>query len=512
MAFGSGFARGWTAQGNDLLSQQGEQLKQALAIADQVMQERQAEHATKFQEFNQAWMRDPNNPNNIEAATKKQQADTTEKWRKESEERQSKEDAEQAIQKTLSEARLHHSAGEDWGASYAPLKRLDPKLWQEELDHKLNSLKHEWKTGAGSATPAPQEIPMLQGAQAPFIPQAGGGQPAPPPQMPPEAMAALGAMPGPAGMAPMMPQSPQIPQAPPPQGSVMGQAALGPGVMPGQQMPPGMITPPGAPEPTMDDAMRSMSPQFLMNQEKMRAEEHQKAVRAQASMIAAQAKEGMLPIQQEIANVRASLAQTAAARDARDQAAMEQRLGKYAPSLDTIEKAIGVRKDLADNLDRHQRAMEGIADRRAKTYAASVAKNSAAANQSYGLSQRLAMGAEKEYQTLQKSAAAIDKNLSEMIAGYDVTVLDTSEAGSSKAFQQALMIGKLRKQRQEVIADAAKAKTVALELRHIADQQLHDMNEKGLNTYSDGKRIPPSRRPSAPKSLFDKAATELGIP
>lgn len=543
----AGFFSGWNETGGDLIQQQGSQLQQALALADEVMKQRQQEHAEQYQE-----------------------------WSKGMAEARAKRNAEQDdITNQIHGMDLLMQGMKNFehpGEAFAALEGLvKPEV--------LNSLKMRFHEGYAAdqkkewdAAHKGTQGGMAQAPQQPAQPGAAAPQSTVPSFISPNAQMQtttnpfLGGAMGPdAGMGFMTPSSMPVPQAMPPTqdpfaGMPMGQdAGLGFGPnpqaedvapflqgapspmggaspQPGAQAPPmappvgpntGMVPPgaaqgmpPGAPgatppqgfvPPTMEDYLNSETEPHRMMRE-LREEQKRKAM----------AQERIAQMRAETYATIARATEERAQNDATRAAAMKQkadldteafkaRLGPYARSYASIQADLDLKKKTLDLLERHRKVMESIASRNAGTREGGLALRQSMANnpalrmaqQGYNQMDAAARDAQHDVEKLQVQADQARTRVAQMKSQIDTwqqmadTATDdaTRMANQAKAHNGAVLVTQLENAADAARVRAETAASNAQAYRSMADGMRKDLYDKGLMNISDGKGVPTTPAP-----------------
>lgn len=525
MAFPSSFAGGWLDTGNALMQQQSQQLRDALAIADQLNQERAQQAAQEQKQYERAWERDPQNPKNLAAKT-------NEEWRKSSEQRQKLKDEQQAIEDADIKGTAMFDKGHPFSVAYARLKKLDPDLYAEKEREVFENFRMT-KRAEHEAQPAPKsrdiapDLQTILGGMGAFPGMEGIGQAAPmilgaqlqpatPPQpVPPFMQTGAGALAGPFGSAiPPMPEPP------------MQQPQFGPA-------PPMMVTPERAPfmEPTMEQALAAQSPAFALNQQKVQSQMRAEQMRAQANLLRAE-------LDKPRAQASLITAQDREKRTALDTKALEMRVGKFANGLDVLLEKNAISRDRLEEAAEFHKIMGSAATRNAATNARNAsdrernttlrAKEIAIGKKAidiWGKFDKEAQDYEDDMRKSEDLLAAAEEDLATAqynrdAAGVKSTASPNDEALSAEYLAQTKYYAAVKQRRDNLANRSKDLWEAAASYRKVANAQFDALQNRGMDPqYSDGKpagkpkniRVPPTRK-ATPMSRVDAIAKDYGLP
>lgn len=508
-----------------------QKLQQALAISNQIMQQRQSEHQQQMD----SWQKDPENPINkyhSALAAGVEQQRQTQADAETSAEEDKKQRAELANQqgalsafKALMDQGLPEQA---WAAGESIWPEGFKKMAAQALTGKQNQFQQQQ-----AANPTPP-------SQGQMIPeQSPQGQM--PPGMP-QAMPSMGGLSSMAqGIAGVVgPAAPQgMPQGsatagPPAGGSSVGggmsplppaaqNAApmpfVGPQASPGTMMEPG--TTPGPQPPTMQDLMQAQSPAFLQKAAKDAAAAEAVKLRAQAAGVMAKVAEGKLTVAQN--------------KQSLDDKAFEAKVGKFAPSAAAIQRRLDIMDDRAatyeqaiDNMEKFHNATTKIADRNATTNEKNAAGLQRVRDGALPVAIYKQMGpqiieADKRVDKLAIDTITAKQELATKNAALDLTKAQSDANPSdvllaTKLSGDATRAARAAERYDTLQAQVEAEKTAAAALRTAQGQMQKVLVDKGLITFSDGKgagsvpRLPrqPTTAPSAPAAPKSANPVDFG--
>lgn len=528
-----GFSSGFNQGTQEQLGVQSSQLANALQIAAQINQQRQAEHNDQMAQLqSQLEQR--------RVAVQEQNAQTQENYRKDSVDRQKALDLENETQKALDFAqKAMDVGGAPVGVALAHLKSINPDVYNEVARVGIGAYNTQRQAKWQAVQQAPQQPqppnPADQTQGSPMLPQATAPQVSPSPAgiaLPPTDTGTAFGLPMMAGTAPQGPApGPDIGQAMGlPMISGQGMAAPAPQqqpMIPPQPAPtgaqgvalPGVV--PGAPEQytpaTEADYLASQSPAYLAAREKERLKADADATRARAAQLRAELEKPRLE-----ANV--ARAQAAVTRSQTEQEALRQRLGtRFADMTQILMDRNAINKERVEDLGKWHQGELQIAQQNANTnrqnansLATSRAQSVKSGNQLVGIWQKFDTDA-RQYETraidLGKLADKAKQDAELYRAGTDnaqsaadaaATDPNTSDANrkmlADKAFNTVLQYGQVKKRADALQQQADDAKEVSKGYRSIADNQRKQLADKGIIQYGDGGGSGPvTRGPATPK-------------
>ncbi len=514
-------ASGWLDTGNQLLGQQASQLQMALQIADQVMQQRHAEHQSQMDEFHRGQQ---------ERMTKVAETNsaTNEAYRKSSEERQKKKEEQDNIEQALGKGFELYNKGVPFPTAFARAKKLDPDTISgiEQDIHETYKAKMRGAQG-NSPEPERQEIPSLNPGVPPqgFSPgpsiapqgQAGmAGVPQGPPVVPPQAAQMLpqigmAGMPGMGAFAGAMPPMPQGPQGAPPQAPAPADMPQ----LPPQQLPPMMMQPGRAPfvDPSMQEALSQPSPMWQMKQEEEQAKRSFMKAREDVMQRQIALKEDMDPLnfEEKVAHNIATEESTRIKNET-DSRMVDAKIKDFKDKLIRMDAKFVEQKKIDQSLISYRTSMAAAANTNAAHRATAVKAQDHAKSEwmrMAGLARQEENSAVHVENMLTQAEKAYAIAATEARAAESAHIINPDNAGMLKMFQatQADFIVK-RDQYARLKETAHKTRTNANTLSNISAGMQQELEQKGiLPKNGDGVTVP--RMPNKPKNAADAAIQQL---